>query len=370
MDLTVIKTIFRIPMTILSTLFVRYHALPSLIFRTMMWFKRHRRGVKVEHVDCDGYRFSYFTRGQPGPRPSMLMLHGFSLDKNIWLNTIQLFPRNLHLICLDMPGHGETTRLLGESYTAAAQTKRIHQFVEAIGLSKKPFHLVGMSMGGMVAGVYAAQYPSEIFSLSLLCPAGLKYPTENEFFMRLKELIQAKNPEDTTLIPVTDKQSKHLFKLCLHRPNIINTQLLKAYLDDRRPHKMFFITCFLDVSSAKSRYSLHDNMSKIKAPTQIIWGRSDKGHQNVKRGQKVKAGRQHKALMLDKDQRQIFKRKLIAWKESHENGKADSQLPAAWNILHLRLYKIEKRSKTKSSVFCSTGNLIGCGILTIATRID
>ncbi|CAI5767630.1 monoacylglycerol lipase ABHD6-like [Podarcis lilfordi] len=276
MDLTVIKTIFRIPMTILSTLFVRYHALPSLIFRIMMWFKRHRRGVKVEHVDCDGYRFSYFTRGQPGPRPSMLMLHGFSLDKNIWLNTIELFPRNLHLICLDLPGHGETTRLLGESYTAAAQTKRIHQFVEAIGLSKKPFHLVGMSMGGMVAGVYAAQYPSEIFSLSLLCPAGLKYPTENEFFIRLKELIQAKNPEDTTLIPVTDKQGKQLFKLCLHRPNIINTQLLKGYLNDRRPHKMFFITCFLDISSAKSRYSLHDNMSKIKAPTQIIWGRSDK----------------------------------------------------------------------------------------------
>uniref|UniRef100_A0A8D0DV80 acylglycerol lipase n=1 Tax=Salvator merianae TaxID=96440 RepID=A0A8D0DV80_SALMN len=209
-------------------------------------FKRQRRGVKVKHTDHEGYRFSYFTRGEPGPRPSMLMLHGFSLNKDIWLNTIKMFPDDLHLICLDMPGHGKTTRLLGESYTAAAQAKRIHQFVECIGLNKTPFHLVGMSMGGMIAGVYAAQYPSEICSLTLLSPAGLKYPTESEFFRLLKELIQSKDPNDTTLVPVTKKHGKDLIK----------------------------------ISFAESRYSLHDNMSKIKAPTQIIWGRDDKSQRS------------------------------------------------------------------------------------------
>ncbi|XP_061474771.1 monoacylglycerol lipase ABHD6-like [Rhineura floridana] len=277
MDLTVMKTIIHIAMGILSTSFLtKYHVLPSLIFRFMMWCKRQKRGVKVEYIDHEGYRFSYFSRGKPGSRPSILMLHGFSLNKDIWLNTIKLFPQDLHLVCLDMPGHGKTTRLLGESYTAAAQAERIHQFVEGTGLNKKPFHLVGMSMGGMVAGVYAAQYPSEICCLSLLCPAGLKYPTENQFFKHLKELVQSKNPDNTTLVPVNEKQGKYLLKLCLHRPNIVNTQILKGYLDDRSPHKMFFITCFLDISSAQSRYSLHDNMNKIKAPTQIIWGRDDK----------------------------------------------------------------------------------------------
>lgn len=46
------------------------------------------------------------------------------------------------------------------------------QFVECIKLNKKPFHLVGTSMGGNVAGVYAAQYPEDICSLTLICPAG------------------------------------------------------------------------------------------------------------------------------------------------------------------------------------------------------
>lgn len=32
---------------------------------------------------------------------------------------------------------------------------------------------------------------------------------------------------------------------------------------------------FLEIVSEKSRYSLHQNMDKIKVPTQIIWGKQD-----------------------------------------------------------------------------------------------
>lgn len=46
------------------------------------------------------------------------------------------------------------------------------QFVQSIGLDKRPFHLVGVSMGGHVAGVYAAQYPINLSSLTLICPSG------------------------------------------------------------------------------------------------------------------------------------------------------------------------------------------------------
>lgn len=46
------------------------------------------------------------------------------------------------------------------------------QFVQSIGLDKRPFHLLGSSMGGNVAGVYAAQYSSFLSGVTLVCPAG------------------------------------------------------------------------------------------------------------------------------------------------------------------------------------------------------
>ncbi|XP_039182644.1 monoacylglycerol lipase ABHD6-like isoform X2 [Crotalus tigris] len=272
-----VKIIIYGALDVLINLFIsKYNQLPSLIFRIMIWTKRHSMGVKVKNLDSEGYRFRYFMRGKPGSQPSVLMLHGFSLNKDMWLNTIEVFPKGLHLICLDLPGHGGTTRLLGESYTAVAQAKRIHQFVQCAGLNHKPFHLVGMSMGGMVAGVYAALYPAHVSSLALLCPAGLKIPKQSELFLWLKKLVLLKDLAKSALVPVTKEQTENFMKLCLAQPNFLKMQLLKAYLEDRRPHKMFFALCFLDLTSTESKYSLHENMRKIKAPTQIIWGKEDK----------------------------------------------------------------------------------------------
>ncbi|KAL7986230.1 hypothetical protein Chor_011396 [Crotalus horridus] len=189
------------------------------IFRT----KRLKMGVKVKYLDNnEGYRFSYFTRGEPGSRPSVLMLHGFSLNKDMWLNTIQvglpftyssLGDADLILMLFrEKIGTVSMGKHLMKTQPQSLCSQCLFQFVEYAGLNHKPFHLVGMSMGGMVAGVYAALYPAHVSSLALLCPAG-KY---------------------------------------LHQKG------------------------FLDLTSTESRYSLHEKMWKIKVPTQIIWGKEDK----------------------------------------------------------------------------------------------
>uniref|UniRef100_A0A8D2LHG3 acylglycerol lipase n=1 Tax=Varanus komodoensis TaxID=61221 RepID=A0A8D2LHG3_VARKO len=212
--------------------------------------------VKVKYAEREGYSFCYLSRGEPGTQPSVLMLHGFSFNKDMWLNTIKHFPRGIHLVCLDMPGHGETTRLLAETYTAADQAKMIHQFVERTGLSRKPFHLVGISTGGMVAGVYAALYPSDVCALSLLCPPGLLYPPENEFIKYLRKLRDSANSHENPFV---------LLSLCSGKM-MTETTLTFSFIGKG----------FLDLSSMTSRYSLRDNMNKIRAPIQVIWGKDDK----------------------------------------------------------------------------------------------
>lgn len=57
------------------------------------------------------------------------------------------------------------------------ETVCVSQFVQSIGLDKRPFHLAGESMGGNVAGVYAAHYSSYLASVTLICPSGKTHPS-------------------------------------------------------------------------------------------------------------------------------------------------------------------------------------------------
>ncbi|XP_062977694.1 monoacylglycerol lipase ABHD6-like [Elgaria multicarinata webbii] len=259
--------------SVVTTYFLWPSALIILFKRYVYW----RNGLKLRYAEHEGYKFCYFFRGKPSLDPSFLMLHGFALSKDMWLLSIVDFPKDIHLICVDLPGHGETTCLPGDSCTALDQAKRLHQFTECIGLNRKPFHLAGISMGGMVAGVYAALYPSDVCSLSLLCPAGLRYPTDNEFVRHLKKLEESHKVEgNNPLLPLNKQQTKELFKLGAYYQLPLPQQIVNGFLELRQQDHKFYEKCFLDFSSGESRYHLHDNMSKIRAPTQIIWGKDDK----------------------------------------------------------------------------------------------
>ena len=42
----------------------------------------------------------------------------------------------------------------------------------AVKLTDSPVHLIGTSMGGGIAGVYASRYPDNVTLLTLICPTG------------------------------------------------------------------------------------------------------------------------------------------------------------------------------------------------------
>ncbi|KAM6470395.1 monoacylglycerol lipase ABHD6 isoform 1-T5 [Liasis olivaceus] len=248
---------------------------PSALIKIYYWYWRRALGMQVKYAHSGDYQFCYSYRGRPSHRPSILMLHGFSAHKDIWLSVVKFLPKNLHLICVDMPGHEGTTRSSLDDYSICGQVKRIHQFVECISLNRKPFHLLGTSMGGNVAGVYAAQYPAEVCSLSLICPAGLPHFTENKFIKQLKELKEKKWIDQIPLIPSTPEEMADMLKLCSYVRFKVPHQILQGLVDVRIPHNGFYRKLFLEILEEKSQTCLYDNMSKIKAATQIIWGKQD-----------------------------------------------------------------------------------------------
>ncbi|TNN38314.1 Monoacylglycerol lipase abhd6-A [Liparis tanakae] len=227
---------------------------PGVLLKAYNWFWRWRLGLAVRYSHSGSYRFCYCSRGPPGgATPSLLLLHGFSATKDMWLPLVKYLPRGQHVVCVDMPGHEGTTRTGAEDYSIQGQVTRIHQFVQSVGLDERPFHLVGTSMGGNVAGVYAARYPAQLSGVTLICPAGLVYPTETEFIRRLRELEKTREAESIPLIPSTPQELEDMLKLCCHNPLNLPRQIV----------------------GEKSRHSLQENLHLITTPVLVVWGTED-----------------------------------------------------------------------------------------------
>jgi pyruvate dehydrogenase E2 component (dihydrolipoamide acetyltransferase) len=105
----------------------------------------------------------YLRHGEGGE--PLVLLHGFGGDLNNWLFNAPALSAERAVYALDLPGHG------GSVKEARDLVDALREFLDSQGLSN--VHLAGHSMGGLVAGEFAAAEPDRVLSLTLIAPAGL-----------------------------------------------------------------------------------------------------------------------------------------------------------------------------------------------------
>lgn len=98
-----------------------------------------------------------------GAGEALLFLHGIGGGKECWGPQLEAFADGYRAVAWDMPGYGETPALAEPSFAALAEALRA-----LVGhLGGGPVHLVGHSLGGMVAQEFAARHPERLRSLVL-----------------------------------------------------------------------------------------------------------------------------------------------------------------------------------------------------------
>ncbi|MCB1497423.1 MAG: alpha/beta fold hydrolase [Bauldia sp.] len=134
-------------------------------------------------VDIAGKRLSYLSAGDEGP--PVLLLHGFGADRLTWLLTQRDVASYAATVAIDLPGHGQSDRAIGEGGIAAL-TDLVAGFLKLRDAG--PVHVVGHSLGGAVAIDLAHRHPDLVASLFLLAPAGVGQGIDTGFLSALTEM--------------------------------------------------------------------------------------------------------------------------------------------------------------------------------------
>jgi pimeloyl-ACP methyl ester carboxylesterase len=116
--------------------------------------------------------------------PTIVLLHGFGGNINVWDDIIPSLKAKAHVIGFDLPGHGGSVNYpnFGSPRVAA---QAVGQDMRLRGIRR--FHVVGHSMGGAVASLMALGDPQTIASLTLLAPGGFGADINADLMKRLAE---------------------------------------------------------------------------------------------------------------------------------------------------------------------------------------
>ncbi len=117
-------------------------------------------------VEVQGLNIHYFEQGQGQP---LILLHGIGASLYIWRKLIPYLSKQFRVICVDLPGFGQSDKPSSIDYGLDAQSDRLLGFTEALGLDQA--YLVGSSMGGAIALWLSHRYPERFTKVAVLAPA-------------------------------------------------------------------------------------------------------------------------------------------------------------------------------------------------------
>ena len=112
------------------------------------------------HVNDIDLFYEITGQGQP-----VLFIHGLGSSHNDWERQTPFFSRQYQVITFDLRGHGQSQKPPGP-YTMSLFARDTAGLVNSLGAA--PVHVIGVSLGGMIAFQLAVDHPELVQSLVIV----------------------------------------------------------------------------------------------------------------------------------------------------------------------------------------------------------
>ncbi|MGE5633220.1 MAG: alpha/beta fold hydrolase [Caulobacteraceae bacterium] len=123
--------------------------------------------IETKSIKTERINMSYLTAGDVDKQP-LVLVHGNVSSSYFWMETIAALKSEYRLLAPDMRGYGNTEALPIDATRGVRDwSDDLKSFIDALSI-KKPFPIVGWSLGGGIIMQYAIDHPEDISALILI----------------------------------------------------------------------------------------------------------------------------------------------------------------------------------------------------------
>jgi pimeloyl-ACP methyl ester carboxylesterase len=228
------------------------------------WASEHAEG---ELIDLAGRRTHYVRRGLGDP---LVLIHGFNLDWHTWMRNIDGLAAHFQVYALDLWGQGFSTRKhLDYGYALFAEQVRL--FMDALGIGTAS--LVGHSMGGGTAIVFALSHSKRVEKLVLLDATGVPNPLPFR-----SKIFKLRGVAELLLsLPTNRVRHKNLADFWVYNQALLSDGYYEGFTGSQKVRGS--TEALLSILRKDFFHTLSDqirDLGKLNIPTLLIWGREDR----------------------------------------------------------------------------------------------
>jgi 2-hydroxy-6-oxonona-2,4-dienedioate hydrolase len=211
-----------------------------------------------------------------GHDPLIVALHGAGGHAENFVTNIVPLSRAGHVVAPDLLGHGLSSRPPGTRYSLRAVIDHVKALIDT--LDGRRVHVMGLSLGGMVAAHVTRELGSRVDKLVLVCPVGLAPDpaSEAEFEKSVSNMVA------NNIAGFDDGEAaiRKKIKMLVHDekdfPEEMITTRLVMYAQPGAKESMSAV--LRDLGAGKRDYVVNARvLREIAADTLIIWGRRNFG---------------------------------------------------------------------------------------------
>ena len=198
-----------------------------------------------------------------GDRPPVMLIHGVGADGTSWYQIASALSADFRVLHLDLRGHGRSGHIDG----ALSLDDFVRDVVDVLDAGAVPAaHIVGFSLGGMIAQGIALQYPERVRRLVLLSAVAARSAEERE---RVQARLAILQQQGVAAIIGAAQERWFTQDFIARNPDLVARRMHQLQ-ENHGPSYAAAYTVF-------STCDLGEQLHAIRAPTLIATGEHDVG---------------------------------------------------------------------------------------------